>query len=134
MIRCLQNVVSTTATWPHAHSCGVPSPCSLLSLRVHHITNGSRVAYKSLTFAAVLTVHVNLERRHSLSLVPPSRMVLPGPCCTELSIAGFGWKVRFSRCGDSKLATRAERVFERYSAMGCSIHTIRVIYIHRNDA
>ena len=43
-------------------------PCSLLSLRVHHITNRSRVAYKSLTFAAVLTVRVDLQRRHPLSL------------------------------------------------------------------
>ena len=96
------------------------------------------MAYKSLTFAAVLTVRVDLQRRHSLSLGPPSRMVLPGPRCLypELSIAGFGWKVRFSGCGDSKLATRAEQVFERCSAMGCSMHTIRAIYefMHRNDA
>ena len=70
------------------------------------------MAYKSLTFAAVPTVPVDLQRRHLLSLGPPSRMVLRGPWClyTDLSIAGFGWKVRFSGCGDYKLDTRAERV------------------------
>ena len=104
---------------------------------VQHITNVTRVAYESLTSGSVLTVSVDLQQRHSLSLDPPSRIGLPGPRCPypEFNIAGFfGWKFRFSGCGNSKLGTRAERVFERYSAMGCTIHTIRVKYMHRNDA
>ena len=61
---------------------------------------------------------------------PPYRVGLPGPRCpyTKLSIiARLGWKFRFSGCGDSKLGTRAERVFERYNVLGCSVHAIRVI-------
>ena len=38
-----------------------------------------------------------------------------------------------SGCGDFKVDTRAERVFERYGAMRCSKRTIRVIYMHNND-
>ena len=94
------------------------------------------MAYKSLTLAAVLTDRVGVQRRHSLFLGPPSRAALPGPRCLypELSIAGFGWKLRLLGCGDSILGTRAERVFERYNEMGCSMGMMRVINMDRNDA
>ena len=99
------------------------------------ITNRSRVAYLSLISGTVLTVRADLQRRHSLSLDVPYHMSLPGPRCPypELSIAGWGWKLPFSGCDDSKHGICAERVFERYSAMENCMRTMRVIYRQRND-